>query len=313
MTISAQPGPLIIYGQNLAQGGSNASPDYNQDAGPSAVAGGFMKLDPRYGYRAPLAAGTLAAVGFFQNPPVLVVDQVPSTAATANLAALANVTSGTAMTLVAATGAGITVSTTALTLPASGVTTPVGTRFIDGAPGVITFSPNPSIVTYDPRTMLSRCLSITGVASGTGGAFLCRGADSFGFPVTEQITVGAGAVTANGQKGFKALYSVTPLFTDAHTYSVGTADIFEFPMQVLSFAAVGVTWNNGYIVANTGLVTASVTTPATATSGSVRGTYAVQSASDGTKRLQMEVQVPAQSIGAANGVASLFGVVNYSG
>src|SRR5262249_3361338 len=92
------------------------------------------------------------------------------------------------------------------------------------------------------------------------------------------------ATTTNGKKAFKFIVSVTPLFTDAHNYSVDTTDIFGLPVRADYFHQTQIWWNETVITANTGFV-AAVTSAASATTGDVRGTYAVQDASDGTKRL----------------------------
>lgn len=312
MAVSGMTGPLVVYGQNPAQPGTSYQPDYNGDRGPSAFDGGIMLLDPRYGYRAPLQAGTLAAIGWYQSAEHLVIDQAPATLGTAVLAALA-ASATTAIALVTVTGAGITVSTTALTMPASGVILPVGTRFIDGAPAMINFGQSSAVAAFDPRTMIGRALSVTAAAGATATTCTLRGFDAAGFPLTETVTISAGA-TVSGKKGFKALTSATLNAIDAgHAYSVGTLDVFEFPMAVYLFSQASITWNNADIVANTGFLAADATTPATATTGSVRGTYAVQSASDGTKRLQVSVQPAPYNVGVANGVSSLYGVTNFAG
>lgn len=313
MAVSGMTGPLVVFGQNPAQAGTNYQPDNNGDQGPSAFFGGIMTLDPRYGYRAALQSGTLAAIGFFQTSEHLVVDQVPSTAAVANVATAFAAVANLPLVLVTVTGAGVTVSTAPLTIPQSGITLPAGTRFLDGPPGQIFFGQNGAVAVVDPRTMLSRVVSITSSSGATGTTFTVRGIDVFGFAVTEVITQVAGT-TVFGRKGFKAVLSVTPATTDAaHTYSVGTGDVFEFPLMTTAFSQTQITWNNGDIAANTGFLAADTTSPATGTTGSVRGTYAVQSASDGTKRLQVSIAPPPQNMGAVNGAASLFGVVQFSG
>lgn len=311
MGVAGSTGPIIAFGQNPPIGGTGYQPDYNGDRGPSAFDSGIMLLDARYGFRPGLQANALQAVGFF-GMSVVAIDQVPSTIAVANIAAAANVVSGTPMTLVAATGAGITVSTAALTIPQSGVTAPVGTRFIDGLPAVILFGQNGSLGAVDPRTMIGRAVSITGSASATGGNMVVRGLSPDGFPISETIAAPAGATTVNGKKGYKAVFSVTPAFTDAHNYSVGTTDIYEFPLMVTNFAQVEIFWNNAVITANTGFLAADTTSPATATTGSVRGTYATQSASDGTKRLIVIINVMAYNAVAVNGAASLYGVAQFT-
>lgn len=325
MTISAEGGPIITKGveaplgtANVAVGVAGVAPYItgtaeNPDAGPNCFAHGNMFKDPLYRYQAgrgPLAAGGYAnqAAGFVDHY-MQTVDITPSAIATANIAALANVTNGTAMTLVAASGAGITVTTAAFTVFNSGLVVPTAQRRIDANPAWTSVSFASGALQAWNRAAVGRAISITGSASATGGAFKVVGYDIYGFPQTETITAGAGAVTTNGKKGWKWITSVTPQFTDAHNYSVGTADIFEFPLQALKFCQVDIMWNNTWITANTGFVAADVTNPATLTTGSVRGTYAVQSASDGTKQLQIfQSLTPAQLL-AAQGAASVFGIV----
>lgn len=252
-------------------------------------------------------------VGWYGGAEPVVANFAPSVAATANIAALANVVSGTAMTLRAATGAGITVlsaSAPAFFMP-SGRSLTAG-AVIEGLPSLNVFGSGGNSQTgfYSRSTYVGRCVSITGVASGTGGAFLVRGYDVYGYPLTEQITAGAGVNTVNGVKAFKAITSVTPQFTDAHNYSVGTADIFGFGIAAPFFSDVSIFWASAAITAATGFVAADATT-ATATTGDVRGTYAVQSASDGTRRLYIAVR-PTLSAMVTNPTTGLFGVANYS-
>lgn len=60
--------------------------------------------------------------------------------------------------------------------------------------------------------------------------------------------------------------------------------------------------------ASGGTFTAAVTTTATTTTGDVRGTIAVPSASDATKRLTIFVTIPPANLASANGAASMYGV-----
>lgn len=249
-------------------------------------------------------------VGWYGAGDLIVANYVPSAIATANIAALANVTSGTAMTLVSSTGAGITVLSTS----APALFQPTGRSVsagvvIDGLPSLHSFGTAGNFTTsfYNRGTYVGRAISITGVSGGAGGAFKIAGYDVYGYPMTETITATSGATTTNGKKAWKCITSVTPQFTDAHNYSVGTADIFGFGILATYFGDVGINWNNTWITANTGFTTADTTSPATATTGDVRGTYAVQSASDGTKRLLISV-APTLSALVANATTGLFGV-----
>lgn len=312
MTISADQGPLIEWGQNPPQAAGAPPSDYNADYGPSAFSMGLGLLDPRYGYQIG-SAGNGSAAAFFFSPGVnyVTVSQVPSLAAVNNIAAAANPTSGTALTLVAATGAGITKMTAPLTIKPTGNTVPA-ILAIDGLPGFTVYGQNKALQGWDPNTTLARAVSLTGVASGSGGAVTVRGYDLYGQAMTETITMTAGATTTNGKKAFKFIASITPGFTDTHTISAGTADVYGLPLKALTYGYVNSTFNNAPVTAP-GFVVADTTSPATATTGDVRGT--MTSTSDGTKRLQiMQGVSPADLLTLAPGVyTGLFGVTQYTG
>jgi hypothetical protein len=87
---------------------------------------------------------------------------------------------------------------------------------------------------------------------------------------------------------------------------VGTADIFGIGLLSTNWGCIDVTWNNQSITANTGYTVADQTSPATSTTGDVRGTYAVQSASDGTKRLTIYASPSLTGI-TSNPTTGLFG------
>ena len=306
MSSSHITGPFVVVGANA--GGASGT-DSNSSAGPSIFAHGVGLLDKRF-YLGPggqPGAPLLQGWGPGAGNNMLVVDAVPSTIATANIAALANAVSGVAMALVSVTGAGITVGV-GINNAATGA--PVkGLLAIDGAAGLISYGSIAEVAFYDPAKAIARAVSITGVINGAGGAFKVSGYDIYGFPMTETITAAAGVATTNGKKAFKYIASVVPQFADAHTYSVGTTDIYGFPLYCKLWGYAGVAWNSADLTANTGFVAPDATVPATATTGDPRGTYAAQSASDGTKSLQMYVSLPPSSLGLAQGAAgSITGV-----
>ena len=187
-----------------------------------------------------------------------------------------------------------TASSTTITAQATG-TTALGQPF--GAPA--------SVYLWNPQALVSRAVSVTGSSSSTGGNITISGYDIYGVPMSEIIAAPAGATTVNGKKAFKYISSVVPAFTDAHNYSVGTTDIYGFPLRSDFFSDVSINYNAAAVTANTGYVAAVTTSPATTTTGDVRGTYALQSASDGSKRLAIrQFILPANM----NSVTGLFGV-----
>lgn len=167
-------------------------------------------------------------------------------------------------------------------------------------------APTGSIYMWNPQAMIARAVSITSTNAGaTGGNFLVSGFDIYGTPMTERIAKAAGATTTNGTKAFKYISSVVPQFTDAQTYSVGTSDIFGLPLRSDFFGDLVINYNSALVTASTGYVAAVTTSPATNTTGDVRGTYALQTASDGSRRLYVRQAIPVANAGS---VAGLFGV-----
>jgi hypothetical protein len=167
------------------------------------------------------------------------------------------------------------------------------------------FGQTPSIYLWNPQAMVARAVSITGSSSATGGNFLVSGYDIYGVPMSEVIAGPASATTVNGKKAFKYIASVVPQFTDAHNYSVGTTDIYGFPLRADFFSDVAINYNAAAITASTGFVAAVTTSPATTTTGDVRGTYALQSAADAAKRLAIRQFIMPANMGTT---AGLFGV-----
>lgn len=190
------------------------------------------------------------------------------------------------------------------------------TGLFTGAYSTIPYGNAGTIQLWHPGDMSSRAVSITcSSASGAGGVFTVNGLDVFGYAMTEQITSAPGSnVLSKGKKAFKYILSVTPNFTDGtYTYSVGTQDVVGFPVrsdayQVGAEYDVSLMFNNAAIAASTGYL-AAVLTPATATTGDVRGTYALQTASTGTLRLIATQSPLLSNLGSASG---LYGVSQFT-
>lgn len=290
MADQAFSGPFVAWGQNPPVIAGGPPPDYNADRSPSLADLGIGIIDPRFGWKNGGAGGG-SVQGYFYPPgvSVMLMDIVPAAAAGNNIAANAHVVNNTPMTLVNASGAGIILMTAALTIPMTGLVVPACLA-IDILPGVLNFgTPNPggkgSKSAIDPTTTIARAVEIVASAAASGGHFLVQGFDLYGNPQTENINAAGNATTA-GKKAWKFIQSVTPKFTDPQNYSVGTTDVIGLPWRADVYGYVNATFNNVPVVAPT-FVAADTTSPATATTGDVRGTITLPSASDGTKSLQI--------------------------
>ena len=137
---------------------------------------------------------------------------------------------------------------------------------------------------FNPQEGIARGLSVTGVASGIGGTIVVAGYDVYGVKMTENIVATTGATTAYGNKAFKYIASVTPLFTDAHNYYIGLSDVFGFNLRSDEWEFTQTLWNGGLLTANTGWTAALGNTAVTATAATadVRGTFQISASGPGT-------------------------------
>ena len=147
----------------------------------------------------------------------------------------------------------------------------------------------PGLYNWSPQALLGRAVSVTAAASATYTTATVSGYDIYGYPMSEAITITAGSAV-NGKKAFKYIKSVVLSGGTAdttHAYSVGTADVFGFPLRSDTFGDVIVNYATS-LVATTLVTSASSyvpadrTTPST-TTGDVRGTYAATSSSGANK------------------------------
>jgi hypothetical protein len=262
-------------------------------------------MDPRAFYTKPVgsAAGKVGYGWYTSN--CFVIDAVPSQLAAANIAAAQVPVAATAMTLVSSSGSGITVNSSVVN-PATGLTV-TGLLAIDTAMAPVKFGTSTfeEVACWDPTKAIARNIRITSVGNDSTATFTVRGYDVYGIAMSETIT-GANAGIASGAKAFKYIASVTPAGTlSGSNASVGTGDVFGLPLRADLFPYTRIFWNNAAITASTGFTAAVTTDPATATTGDTRGTYAVQSASDGTKRLTVWVQ---PTLSALSSVTGLLGI-----
>lgn len=135
-----------------------------------------------------------------------------------------------------------------------------------------------------------RAIQIVGTAGGVSAvSFTVVGFDMYNQPMTCTFNGPAATATTVSQKTFRYISSITSAATTTAAVTIGTADTFGFPARVDTWDQCLVFWGDALITATTGFTAADATNPATATTGSVRGRYATQSASNGTRRLRMIV------------------------
>jgi hypothetical protein len=281
--------------------------------GPSLVYANTGLIDPRLATSYfPGAGAAHGATGWMVGTSAI-IDAAPSVNAANNIAASQVPVAGTAVTLVAATAAGVTVgisvqNATTLQLSTGNIGLDVSANATNGNFGKILFGQASAIKIWDPANLVARNIVITSVGNDSAATFTVRGFDAYNYPMTETIT-GANATVANGVKAWKYITSITPAGTlSGSAITIGTGNIFGLPLRADFAGQVIVNYNNTILTALTTFV-AAVTSTASATTGDVRGTIGVPSAPDGTKRLVV-YSLPSVS-NLSLGFTGLTGVVQF--
>lgn len=310
MSITAFAGPVVVFGGGVPGG---LAADYNADRGPSIFDQGQALMDPRgpFAYVPGQRAGS-PVYGFLGTTAIPTLSVVPATLAANNIAASQVPVAATPLTLVAATGAGVTVGQSIQRSDNNVAAT--GLLALDGPSSGKAFGQGPtgtggSVYIWDPTTLIARAVRIVSVGNDSTATFVVRGYDIYWYPMVETIT-GANAGTATGKKAFKYIASITPAGTlSGSAVTVGTTDIIGLPLRADYFGEFEANVNATWITASTGYTAADATSPATATTGDVRGTYTLQTASDGTKRTMVFSSPSVNNISSA---AGLFGVPQFT-
>jgi len=299
MGITAMTGPLVVYGQGTPP------TDYNSQAAPNLFLQNYGLLDPRppATYQPGQSESSYVA-GWIAGTPFITVDFAPAVLAVANIAAVQAPAGAGNLTLVSVTGAGITVGQSVSRMDNNQLASNL--LAIDGGGGRISYGSIGTVQIWDPAKSAGRVLRYT-TTTASNITFTALGFDAYGQPITE--TAVANANTVAGKKAFKYVQSVA-VSAACTGASVGTGDVFGFPLRSDVFAGPYLTiyWNNALISASTGYLAGDQTTPS-ATTGDPRGTYAVQSASDGSKRLIVTQMVPPANLAT---VAGLLGATHYA-
>ena len=158
-----------------------------------------------------------------------------------------------------------------------------------------------SVVRTDGTTVIqldcARAVSVTQVTAGTGRNFTVSGYDYYGQAMTEVIASTAGS-TVSGNKAFYQIASIAVSGATTTAVTVGTTDKLGLPLRAFDAGyIVRAGWNNT-LANDAGTFTAAdMTTPATSTTGDVRGTYLPSSATNGIKRLVVVIALPGIATG----------------
>ena len=151
-----------------------------------------------------------------------------------------------------------------------------GNATINGA------SATAGVATFD----YARAVSIVTSNSGnTTQTVTVTGTDYYGQAQTETLTCN-GTTTVNGKKAFVTITQVAVSASLTGNLSVGNTDIFGLPYRVTDAGYLFRTGWAGAVADNAGtFVAADTTSPATATTGDVRGTFTPSTSANGSRRL----------------------------
>lgn len=154
-----------------------------------------------------------------------------------------------------------------------------------------------------------RAIRLVSGSDDSGITYTVSGYDFYGQPQTQTLA-GAAIGTVTTTKTWQSITGITHTGSVAGTLTVGTTDVFGLP-AVISDAAyiLQVKWNETLAADAGTFVAADATTPATAATGDVRGTYTPSAnASNGTRRLVMALGLTAIQVGPNATTLGLFGV-----
>jgi len=156
-----------------------------------------------------------------------------------------------------------------------------------------------------------RAISIvSSSASDTAVTVTLTGTDYYGQTQTQRLTLN-GVTTVVSTKTFKTITQAAVSAVMVGTLSIGTANVFGLPYAVTNAGYLLRTGWDNVVSDNAGtFVAADTTSPATATTGDVRGTYAQSgNAANGSRRLVIAIGMTAIQAGPNATQTAAIGVV----
>jgi len=325
MTVQRSWGPQINIGKNPPLGhrfrpltlGVASPPPYvsgvneNPDAGPETSFAGFMLRDFRI-LSSPdgnvgLVPGGYPAqdFGFLMSAMGLTVDFAPSPSESEAICPRQGTLEERPLSFIDAEGLGTRVLE--MPLRVRGFrhhVIPRGCVQIGDTPRYHSYGTSGALQAWIGNTT-GRCLAINSTTSLLTQHITIHGYDVYGFRILERLQ-GPENTTIVTKHAFKWVLAIIPSATNPDAaISVGTSNVFEFPLRADSFCDTLIWWNDVLVTSAVGFTRADPREPHEMDHGSVRGTYQVQSSPNGQARLQVR-----QAVRAVNSdtVAGTFGV-----
>jgi hypothetical protein len=142
-----------------------------------------------------------------------------------------------------------------------------------------------------------RAVSLTSAANMSGVNFTISGFDIYGQAMTQTLA-GPNANTVTTTKAFWQVTQVAASGAVGTNTSVGTSDVLGIPVAVTDAGYLDRVGWKGVLAADAGtFVAADATSPATVSTGDVRGTYKPSDATNGAKRLVLGILLPSAAVG----------------
>lgn len=149
--------------------------------------------------------------------------------------------------------------------------------------------------------------AVSTVGTDTTQTLTFTGTDFYSVPVVETVTMN-GTNIVQGLKAFKTVNRVASSGSFGGSVTAGSGDKFGIPFRINKKGSLQAFWDNTWNNASGTTTIAVTTTPATATTGDVRGTYTTATASDATRTLAFWVYM--DDVDSNNG---LYGVDQFGG
>lgn len=172
----------------------------------------------------------------------------------------------------------------------------LGTTFSGVAPTFVTIAGQSYLDLGSARVLQylglnASSAAVTITVSGFEETVLSDGSYGPGQAMSEAVTSPSGVGQTLGKKAFRYIGAVGTNGNTVSGVAIGTLDQFGVPVIIPDAGFGEFFWNGAQDTTSTHFTLPDTTSPATSTTGDVRGTYAPPSASTGTRRLVVWISV----------------------